>query len=93
VSSYDEVTVDDPRSLDIDHMVPLAEAWVGLRRLGLVGEEARGLRQRPWLRTLPGGRHRPVEPSEERPGSGGLEGAGRFAGSSAYRPTTPRTAG
>ena len=26
-SAYDNVWVDDPRGLDIDHMVPLAEAW------------------------------------------------------------------
>ncbi len=26
-SEYDGVTVDDPRQLDIDHMVPLANAW------------------------------------------------------------------
>jgi hypothetical protein len=26
-SYYDEITVDNARSLDIDHMVPLAEAW------------------------------------------------------------------
>ncbi|MEE1797559.1 HNH endonuclease family protein [Streptomyces sp. JV176] len=26
-SYYDEVTVDDPKKLDIDHMVPLAESW------------------------------------------------------------------
>ncbi|MBY8854018.1 HNH endonuclease family protein, partial [Saccharothrix sp. MB29] len=24
---YDDIEVDNPRSLDIDHMVPLAEAW------------------------------------------------------------------
>ncbi|MFJ1839909.1 HNH endonuclease family protein [Streptomyces sp. NPDC088175] len=27
LSYYDEVTVTDPKKLDIDHMVPLAEAW------------------------------------------------------------------
>ncbi|UQW99217.1 HNH endonuclease family protein [Streptomyces sp. RerS4] len=27
VSYYDEVSVTDPARLDIDHMVPLAEAW------------------------------------------------------------------
>ncbi|MER5747102.1 HNH endonuclease family protein [Streptomyces sp. NPDC002225] len=27
LSYYDEATVDDARKLDIDHMVPLAEAW------------------------------------------------------------------
>lgn len=27
VSAYDDVRVSDPRDLDIDHMVPLAEAW------------------------------------------------------------------
>ncbi|GAA0451801.1 hypothetical protein GCM10010361_14850 [Streptomyces olivaceiscleroticus] len=27
-SYYDQQTVTDPRGLDIDHMVPLAEAWV-----------------------------------------------------------------
>ncbi|MFJ7200710.1 MULTISPECIES: HNH endonuclease family protein [unclassified Streptomyces] len=27
LSYYDDVTVTDPKTLDIDHMVPLAEAW------------------------------------------------------------------
>ena len=28
LSAYDDVTVSNPRSLDIDHMVPLKEAWL-----------------------------------------------------------------
>jgi hypothetical protein len=70
VSPYDGATWHAASDVDIDHMVPLAEAW----RSGVDHVAAPDLRQRP-RRAGAVGRHRQREPGKGRPGPDHVEAA------------------
>jgi hypothetical protein len=72
-SFYDGLTLTSARRVDVDHILPLANAWrSGARRW--TRARRRAFRERP--RELAADRgERIVEPVEERPGAGGVEAA------------------
>ena len=74
-SAYDGKTVTDPQDLDIDHMVPLANAW----RTGASDwtDEKREQFANDLTRPQLLRRHRLVEPVQGRPGPVAVEAAGR----------------
>ncbi|GAB3949512.1 hypothetical protein GCM10028832_01700 [Streptomyces sparsus] len=74
LSYYDNHEVTDPGALDIDHMIPLAEAWdsgastwTAARRKAYANDQARGLAGRG---------DGPHEPAENRSGPGPVAAAG-----------------
>ncbi|MDQ0780092.1 hypothetical protein QF026_008558 [Streptomyces aurantiacus] len=75
-SYYDGVTLTVPGGLDIDHMVPLAEAWDSDAH-SWTPARREAYAKRPRCRTLPGRRHRPQQPLQVRPGPGRLAAAPR----------------
>jgi hypothetical protein len=66
LSRYDGVITKDSSTFDVDHMVPLNEAWQ-IGRLALVLSQARGLRERPGLQDIPNRSVGPLKPLEGRP--------------------------
>ena len=64
-SKYDGKTTRNSSTFDIDHLVPLAEAW-GSGARTLEQDQAGQVRQRPRLPVLPDRRHRVVEPVQGR---------------------------
>ena len=71
-SYYDRVSWTDQGRIDIDHMVPLAEAWDS-GASGLDRRTTRGLRQRPRRLPQPRRRHRLGQPVQGRPGPDHLD--------------------
>ena len=71
-SWYDEVELDDPGEVQIDHMVPLLEA-AQVRRIGVGVPAASGLRERPGQSGHARGRLGIEQSGQERTGPRGVE--------------------